>query len=136
MSNYSEKEHEYNESLTNQSIARFGDNITPKNYEGSWYIYNSLYFRGHLVHCLEHSDYGDEAQHLVMDDELNVLCDEIYSYYSLEDLNEELEDKESVVELIEKKPYYFKFLSKELKNDLDVKLAKEKHAFQERKIRL
>lgn len=50
------------------------DKIKIQGYVGTWYIIDKGYFKGKQVYLLEHEQYGDEAECLVVDNNFKVIC--------------------------------------------------------------
>ena len=52
------------------------EQIRIKGHIGTWYVVASMLHIGKPIYLLEHEKYGDEAQHLIIDKDKNILADE------------------------------------------------------------
>ena len=52
------------------------EKIKIKGHVGTWYVVESAVFNGQVIYLLEHEHYGDDAQHLIIDENKNILADE------------------------------------------------------------
>lgn len=48
---------------------------------GTWYVVDTHIFRGDQCYELEHEDYGNDAAHIIVDPEGNVLVDDVWNGY-------------------------------------------------------
>lgn len=58
------------------------ENIKLKDYIGTWYVIDRGYYRGQEVFLLESEIYGDETQHLIINDKYKVLLDDIWNGFN------------------------------------------------------
>lgn len=65
------------------------DGIKIQGYIGTWYTIGTQVTDHSLYLLLEHEEYGDEAEHLIIDHTGNFILDEVYNGF--EDLDEFLE---------------------------------------------
>lgn len=61
------------------------DNIKVKGHKGTWYVIDKGYYRGKPVYLLESEIYGDDAMCLVVDKEMNKICETADGLYNIED---------------------------------------------------
>ena len=64
------------------------DGIQVDGHVGKWYVVGSAFYRGKQVFEVEHESFGDEAAHLILDENGQLVKDEIWnSFRDLEDSN-------------------------------------------------
>ena len=64
--------------IAGQPITINTDAIILYDYEGKWYVIDETDYHGQKVFLLEHETYGDETEHLAVNENGIVLVDEIY----------------------------------------------------------
>ena len=69
---------EYTHHKTGQPITSSTDNIVVEGHEGKWYAISETTHKGRMIYLLEHETYGNDAAHIAVDTNGNVVCEEIY----------------------------------------------------------
>ena len=57
------------------------ENIKIEGYRGTWYIVGEEVIQGVKVYELESEVWGDEAAHLIVNEAMEVLLDEVYNSF-------------------------------------------------------
>jgi len=55
------------------------DGIRVTGYRGTWYVIDETIIDGEKLYLLEHETYGDEAAGLIINDNLDVVCDDVWN---------------------------------------------------------
>lgn len=55
------------------------DGIKVDGYIGTWYTIDRVITQGQLYYLLEHEEYGDETEHLIIDHTGNFILDDVYN---------------------------------------------------------
>ena len=55
------------------------DGIRIKGHRGTWYVIDEHFYMGEKVYLLEHETYGDEAAHLIVNEKLEVILDDVWN---------------------------------------------------------
>jgi len=72
---------EYTHHVTGQPITSNSDHIAIDGHDGEWYVIDEITHKGRTVFLLEHETYGDEAAHIAVDTNGNIVCEEIYDNF-------------------------------------------------------
>lgn len=65
------------------------DGIKIPGYIGTWYVIDESVWNGRKVFLLEHEEYGDETEHLIVDDDMDLVLDDVWNGFS------DLEEREN-----------------------------------------
>ena len=68
---------QYTPYVPGESISENMGKITVYGHIGTWYVVERIVHNGRNVFLLEHKEYGDEADNIVVDISGNVICDEV-----------------------------------------------------------
>ena len=60
------------------------ENQKIKGHIGTWYGINQCEYRDKTYYLLEHETYGDEAAHLIVDEDMNVIVDDSWNSIELD----------------------------------------------------
>ena len=55
------------------------ENIKIYGHYGTWHVINEMEIDGEMLYLLEHETYGDEATGLIVNDNLDIVCDDVWN---------------------------------------------------------
>lgn len=55
------------------------DGIKINGHRGRWYVVDESYWKGEKVFLLENETYGDEAAHLIVNEKLEIIMDDVWN---------------------------------------------------------
>lgn len=51
--------------------------IRVEGHSGKWYVLNETLFNDKIVYLLEHETYGEDASHIIVDEDLNIIMEDV-----------------------------------------------------------
>ena len=66
-------------------IDEHSEHIKINGYRGRWSVIDVGGYKGTTVYLLEHETYGDMTEGLIVDSDLNIICDDVWNGF--DDLN-------------------------------------------------
>jgi hypothetical protein len=68
-------------------------NIKINGHIGTWYVIGGKEYKCKKVYLLEHETYGEDAAHIIVDENLNIVLEDVYNGFAdLEELEESEEE--------------------------------------------
>lgn len=55
------------------------DGLKVEGHKGTWYVIAMQYYKGERVYLLEHETYGDGSACLIVNGNLNIICDDVWN---------------------------------------------------------